>query len=209
MKRALSGSAPWRTTGVDLVPARAQRADRSSRSACPPAPPRRGARSPSTSGAVRPAAGSLLSAALPALRARPRAPRGRPAWLRARSRRGACSGRRTCRRRVRKRCQIASDLVRRTGPIVFQSACRRRISRRRPFPLARGGQLFGARAERFLLRLVGGPGFLALAQVGVAAGEELVARVAEPLPGDSRVLARDRADLPAIPPAASSARRRS
>ena len=56
--------------------------------------------------------------------------------LRARSRRGVCSDRRRCRRRSRNRFQIASDLLRRTGPIVFHSACSRRISAAAlvPFP---------------------------------------------------------------------------
>src|SRR6185437_1910203 len=61
-------------------------------------------------------------------------------------------------------------------------------------PLARLGELFGARAQRFLLRLVRGPYFLALREVLVASTEELVARLAEALPHDARVGTRHRAD---------------
>ena len=51
------------------------------------------------------------------------------------------------------------------------------------FPLARDGELFGARAQRFLLREVGSPGFLALRKIGISPREELIAGIAETLPG--------------------------
>ena len=64
-----------------------------------------------------------------------------------------------------------------------------------PVPLAGGRELLGPGAERFLLREVRRPRFLAFRQVGVASREELVAGVAETLPGRARVVARDGADL--------------
>ena len=68
-----------------------------------------------------------------------------------------------------------------------------------PVPLAGGRELLGARAERLFLREVRRPRFLALGQVGVAAREELVAGVAETLPGRARVVARHGADqLPLV-----------
>ena len=90
---------------------------------------------------------------------------------------------------------MTSDLLRRTGPTVFHSACRRRSSDGGAIPLARVGEFFGAGAEGFLLGQVRRPGFLALGEIGVAAGEELVARLAEALPGGARVVARHGACL--------------
>src|SRR5206468_5218277 len=52
----------------------------------------------------------------------------------------------------------------------------------------------GARAQRFLARLVRGPDFLALREVFVPPREEAIARVAEPLPDDARVRAGNGAD---------------
>src|SRR5262249_4995033 len=50
---------------------------------------------------------------------------------------------------------------------------------RRPVPLARVGELFRPRTERFLLRLVRRPDFLALREILVAPREEVIAGIAE------------------------------
>ena len=79
--------------------------------------------------------------------------------------------------------------------MFFQSVCSRRISE------AAASQSFevassSARAHSAsFCGEVGRPGFLALGEIGVAPGEEPVARVAELLPGGLGVLARHRTDL--------------
>ena len=96
---------------------------------------------------------------------------------------------------ARKRCQITSDLLRRTGPTVFHSLCSRRISAAARSQSREVDELLGAGAQRFLLGEVGRPRLLAFGEVGVAPREELVAGVAETLPGGARVVARHGADL--------------
>ena len=173
MKRPLSGSAPWRTAVVDWFHRVRSERTFSSRSGG--------------------AAGLGPFGREERLELDRAAPRGPPGAIRSRSRRAACSDRRTCPRRSGTAATAPRTWSGAPGRSFFQSACSRRSSDA-AFSQSRDSASSSARAHSAsFFAWLRRPDFLALRQVFVSAREELVARVAEPLPDDARVGAGDRA----------------